>query len=675
MRPITLATIAAIVLLPGGSIAAAEDDETIDEISVVATRRSTSVEEIPIAVGTVPGDAVIEQALVTDALAQAPGVSLQQTTPGQGAAIVRGLKGSALLHLVDGMRLSNAMFRTAPTPWFALVPATSVDHIEVIRGTPASLFGSEAVGGVIQSVSRMPRFDGETTEYAGDLVLGLDSANLQRSLRATLDAGTRELAASLSAEYIETGNRRTGAGERVGPSGWSAWGARAVVQGRPTETRKWFVDLHFLEQPETPRFDELVPGFGQVEPSSDEFVFKPNQRFFAHVQHDHISDRGIDWKIDAAWQRIVDDRTTRNFGADVRRFEDNRSDLYGLTVNASGDYGEIGWIAGIDLYYDEVRSARSEQDLASSALTPLAPRFPDGSTITQTGLFTKLDWQAAEQHRISIGIRWSDVAIDLPDGTDIEPSELSGDIGWLFDVTDEWQVVANVGSGFRAPNIADLGTLGERPGNRFNVPNQNLEPETVTHIDLGLRYRAGDWRVELVGYTLRYDERIVSVGTGGTTPSGRDIVRSANAASSELYGFEAALAVALSDRVDFEAMVNYARGDQRVDDVDEPADRVPPLHGRITLRAAISAAWTVETWLVGAAEQDRLSARDVRDVRIDPDGTPGWVSIGARARWEGLDGWEMAAGVDNIFDQRYRVHGSGIDAPGTNLSLNVRRRW
>ena len=166
------AALAAIVLLADGSIAAAADDEPIDEISVVATRRSTSVEEIPLAVGTVPGSAVIESALVTDALAQAPGVSLQQTTPGQGAAIVRGLKGSALLHLVDGVRLSNAMFRTAPTPWFALVPATSVDHIEVIRGTPASLYGSEAVGGVIQSVSRMPRFDGDTTEYAGDVVLG-----------------------------------------------------------------------------------------------------------------------------------------------------------------------------------------------------------------------------------------------------------------------------------------------------------------------------------------------------------------------------------------------------------------------------------------------------------------------------------------------------------------------
>ena len=122
---------------------------------------------------------------------------------------------------------------------------------------------------------------------------------------------------------------------------------------------RWFVDLHFLEQPETPRVDELVAGYGQTEPASSEFLFAPNQRLFAHIQHDLIASSGIDWKIDAAWQRIVDDRITRNFGADDRRFENNRSDLYGLTVNASSDWGPLSWIAGVDLYHDEVRSARN----------------------------------------------------------------------------------------------------------------------------------------------------------------------------------------------------------------------------------------------------------------------------------------------------------------------------
>jgi outer membrane receptor protein involved in Fe transport len=665
----------ACVLLLAITAAAADSLEPIDEVTVTATRRATALDEVSIAVSTIDRAAALENKLATDALEESLGVMLQQTTPGQGAAIIRGLKGSAVLHLVDGVRLSNAMFRTAPTPWFALVPTTSIERIEVIRGTPASLYGSEAVGGVIQSVSHLPHFGGDTTDYAGNVILGLDSADLQRSLRATLDAGTRRLAASFGAEYLDTGDRRTGGGERIGPSGYSARAARAVVRGRPTDERAWYIDLHYLEQPETPRVDELVPGFGQSEPSSSEFVFAPNKRVFAHVQHEHLSSSGIDWKFDAAWQRIVDDRRTRNFGADERRFETNRSDLYGLTLDAAGARDDLNWIAGVDVYHDEVRSRRVARSLADGTTTPLAPRFPDGSTIAHGGIFGRIEWTPQDRHRLSSGLRYTDVRIDLPDGTRITPGRLSGDVGWIFDATDHWQVVANIGSGFRAPNIADLGTLGDRPGNRFNIPNSALDAESVTHVDLGMRYFDTGWRVEVVGWALRYRDRIVSVGTGNTTTDGRDIVQSVNAASSTLHGLEAGLVTDLSARVQIEARLSYTRGTQRVAGAEEPGDRIPPLHGRVIVRFEPLQTWQFESWLAAATGQDRLSDRDVRDVRIDPAGTPGWAILGASARWYSSAGWSAALAVDNLFDTRYRVHGSGIDAPGSNVSLTIRRSW
>src|SRR5210317_2495555 len=151
------------------------EQERLEEILVTATRRTVSIAEVSSGITLVDGAAARDKKLLTDALDVEVGVYLQQTTPGQGAAIIRGLKGSSILHLVDGIRLNNAMFRTAPTPWFALVPTTSVERLEVIRGTPASLYGSEAVGGVIQSVSRLPSFDTDTMSTSGDVAIGLDS--------------------------------------------------------------------------------------------------------------------------------------------------------------------------------------------------------------------------------------------------------------------------------------------------------------------------------------------------------------------------------------------------------------------------------------------------------------------------------------------------------------------
>jgi outer membrane receptor protein involved in Fe transport len=276
---------------------------------------------------------------------------------------------------------------------------------------------------------------------------------------------------------------------------------------------------------------------------------------------------------------------------------------------------------------------------------------------------------------LSAGLRYTDVEIELPDGTTIAPGRLSGDLGWIYDVNDVWQVAVNFGNGFRAPNVADIGTLGRRPGNRFNVPNTDLEAERVTHLDLGLRHYGAGWHAELVAFGLRYDDRIVSVGTGETTEDGRDIVQSVNAAASRVYGLEGGLQVSVTARLRLQATLSYTRGTQRIDDIEEPADRVPPLQARLTLSFRHSDAWTFDAWLAAADGQDRLSARDVRDVRIDPEGTAGWAGTGASAHWSSARGWEIIAGVDNLLDRDYRVHGSGLDAPGRNVSLTLRRSW
>ena len=263
----------------------AANNNQIDEIVVTATRRAISSEQVSSGLTVLSRGHLEAQKLITDALASNVGVFLQQTTPGQGAAIIRGLKGSSILHLVDGMRLNNAIFRSAPTQYFSLVPVTAIERVEVLRGTPTSLYGNDAVGGVVQLVTRVPKFDSSETQVRGEVFTAFDTAELGKIARATLDIGTSVLASSFSAEYLRTGDRRTGSGERIGPSGYESKAARWVLSAVPTDDRSWLFEVQYLEQPETPRIDELVPGFGQSQPSSSEFFFAPNRRVFAHGKY------------------------------------------------------------------------------------------------------------------------------------------------------------------------------------------------------------------------------------------------------------------------------------------------------------------------------------------------------------------------------------------------------
>ena len=175
---------------------------------------------------------------------------------------------------------------------------------------------------------------------------------------------------------------------------------------------------------------------------------------------------------------------------------------------------------------------------------------------------------------------------------------------------------------------------------------------------------------------LDYTDRITSVSTGQTTPEGRDITQSVNAASSEVYGVEATARVGLGTDWSVNANLAYTRGDQKIAGrASEPADRTPPLSGSISVAYAPESAFGFEFWARMADEQQRLSARDVRDSRIDPDGTPGWVSIGMRGNWRPTEEWWLSLEFANVLDAHYRAHGSGIDATGRNVELRVSRSW
>ncbi len=660
--------------------ALAQSADVIEEIQVTATRRAVSAAEVSAALTVITAEEVAAGMLMTDSLAAQPGVFLQQTTPGQGAAIVRGLKGSEVLHLVDGMRLNNAIFRNAPTQYMALVSPGTIERIEIVRGAPASLYGSDAVGGVVQAISRIPSFTSAGSR--GNAFLAFDTGDLARILRVSLDMGDENIAGLVSGEYLKTGNRRTGSGDRVGPSGYESKGARIAVSATPDENSSWLFDLQFATQPLTPRIDELVPGFGQTEPSSSEFYFSPNERLFGHIRH--VRNEGLwgaTWNVDLGWQRIVDDRLARNYQSDIRTHEMNSSDLFGLSVNLSGSSDSGSWIAGTEFYHDVVDSSRFEENLVSGQTAVVTARFPDGSTVDQAAIFGNILRDVGTRQTLSGGLRFSEISVDLPQSgvvpaSTIDQGDLSADLGWILDVAASTQLTANLGYGFRAPNVFDLGTLGERPGNRFNIPNPDLESERITQLDVGLRHHTDRWNLDVVLFALRYSDRIASILTGGVTPDGRAVTQSQNVDRATIHGVEMSAEWSYSEYLNAEVVVNYLRGEQaEPDGATVPADRIPPLNGRLAVRYQWADNVTLEPFFRFAAGQDRLSPRDAGDVRIDPNGTAGWVTANISGTWQVTGSIRLSTQLLNLFDRRYRVHGSGIDAVGRSLFLSVQTTW
>jgi len=653
-------------------------DRTMESVIVTATRMEESLLEVAEAVSVISDEDIKRLApeMLAEMMRGVPGAFFQQTTPGQGIPIIRGLKGSQVLHLVDGMRLNNAFFRNAPNQYLGLVDAYATERTEIVRGSAPSLYGADAMGGVVQVLTREPGFEGAGWQASGRLYGSFNSVDSSVIGRAEAAAGHETTVLSGGVSWQDHGNRETGGGESIRPSAYEVRAADLKWRQSIGDHSELMLSAQYLEQPESPRVDELVPGYGQETPSSEQYWFKPNRREFLHARYRLESDAAWFSRFEAhlARQVITDDRLTQDYGETVITEEKSDSTLDGLTLQFNSPWGQKGneLVWGFEYYTDSVFSSRHRTDSQTGESWNSRGRFPNDSSMKSLAAYASNRWQWS-QLTLDAGLRYSAFDIRLPATAEVEtvrltPSDLTGDVHFSYELEGGVRLLANIGRGFRPPNIFDLGTLGSRPGNRFNIPNPNLEPESVWSYDMGVKMSGAHWEVEAFAWYSDYRDKISSRYTGDVTPEGRLVVQSDNLSEASLYGLESGLRYISNDQLEFYAVVNYTRGDETEENgTSVPADRVPPLNGRLGLIWRPGDTLRFEPYLDFASRQDRLSPRDEGDPRINPDGTAGFGTLNLLFSWQASERISTGLRLQNLGDKNYREHGSGIDAPGRNV--------
>jgi len=658
------------------------ETDTLEHVQVTATRTNKRDIDIAAAVTAIDEETILQLApdVIAEVLRGQPGAFFQQTTPGQGIPIIRGLKGSQILHLVDGMRLNNAFFRNAPNQYLGLVDSFAAERMEVVRGSQGTLYGADAMGGVLNILTPEPGFSDSNWQQETRLYGSYDSVDNGWVLNARTNGGKQGWGFTGGATYQDHSSRKSADGVKLVPSGYTSKAADLKFVVDTSERSSLMLAAQVMEQPSTPRYDEMVAGFGQDEPSSEQYLFEPNRRSFIHARfrYDGQSDWFDQFEAHLARQTITDDRLTQDYGSPLISTENNRSTLDGLTMqfNSSFDSG-ISLVWGAEYYTDEVDSQRFRQTQESDAKTEVRSRFPDGSSMDSAAVYFSGEWINTDKFNLNAGLRYSWFDIRLPandsyDNVKLTPSHLTGDIHAVYELNPGLKLVGNLGHGFRPPNIFDLAALGPRPGNRFNVANTDLGPETVWSYDLGIKAESDTLEFEVFAFYLDYSDKITSVFTGDTTPDGRFVVRSENRNNVEIYGLEAGLYWAVMEELRLIAVFNYTHGEEQDDsELSFPADRIPPFNGQVGMEYFFNSDWRIEPYIMFASRQDRLSPRDVEDPRINPLGTASWATLNLVVDWQVTDALQLGLRLENLADSAYREHGSGIDAPGRNIGLWV----
>lgn len=652
-------------------------------VQVTATLQAEDASKIAAPV-TIVGPEKLQQNALTpiEALRGQAGAFVQQTTPGQSAVFVRSAKGSEVLHLVDGFRLNSAIFRNAPNQYFSLVDGQNLDRIELLRGASAGLYGSDAMGGVVHMISRNP-LDLSPNSSESSVRLRADSGEDMMLAHVSSAWRGEQFAMLLAVTSVDTDGRRIGGGDNPPQSDFTSLAGSLRLGLDAGDAGRFGLTLQSVRQPNTPRHDELVPGFGQTTPASVVAVFEPQERQFAQFTHsadvDALGFDVLNWQIGS--QYIIDDRRTRATGSFSEARERNRDRLNGASFTLSRTDDEVhGFSVGTEYYDDTVNASRVNTNINTGAQSNAVPRFANGASERSVALYAIDDWRINERWDVVLSARYSDFKTELPQSGStprvvVDPDAFSGHVGASFALTDDTRLVANIGRGFRAPNVFDLGAFGDRPGNRFSIPNPDLGPERVLGTDIGIKHDNGNVGFEAYLWESRFTDKIVSALTGETTPSGRLIVQNRNAARAKSHGVEFGGHWKANDNITARASINYTRGTETLAGVTSDGDRIPPL----TVDALVD--WqATDTLLVtfsgmSADRQARLSDRDLTDPRINPDGTPGWTRWDIAARYAFNDTLDLLGRIDNLADHNYREHGSGINATGRNFTVGVDVRF
>jgi TonB-dependent heme/hemoglobin receptor len=666
-------SILALLLL---AAAASGQDETIDDIyelpeTVVSATRADSPEATTPRFGTsVPEKEIIRRQPRTtpQALSQEVDVFIQETNLGGGSPFIRGMTGNQVLFLIDGIRINNSAFsRFGPNQYLNTVDQFLLADLEVVRGPNSLLYGSDALGGVVAMTSKSRASFEPGTHGNAETYLRFGSAALETTLSVRGEGNLGNWGGVAGAMFTNFDDLRGGRDTGVQtPTGYNAYAADLKVSYRIDEEHTLTLAYQLHNADDVPRTDRITSGRNLV------YEFDPQRRQLGYLRWDAKMDGAFEEVHAALSYQVQEEGRTevRSNAPDTIRVYDDKVDTAGLFAHATTNAGTHRITFGGDLYHDDVSSART--DYTNGVPEEKDGRFPDGATYLQGGVFVQDEWRANEDWRFLLGLRWSyfgwDATLDPPyeefDGSDNAPTAQAG-VSWR--ATDTLFPYFNFATGFRAPNLDDL-TIFDSFGSGIEVPNPELESESSYNYELGLKLRSKGLRITFAGFYSDFDDLIQRVATGGTIEGEPEYTRE-NVGEARIYGieFEGYWRIPQSQ---WSLSGNFAwlRGDNLTD--DEPLRRIPPPFGFLGLRYDdVGGKFYTEIFSRFAARQDRLSQGDIDDPRIPEGGTPGWWTLNIRGAYHFSESFSIQAAIENLLDETYRTHGSGIDSPGTNVLI------
>ncbi len=702
----------------------------LDEVVVSFNKWEQSRNEIPNRIEKVNRqDVRLRNPQTTaDLLGQMGGVFIQKSQLSGGSPMIRGFATNRVLIVNDGVRMNNAIYRSGNLQNIISIDPFTIENGEVIFGPGSLIYGSDAIGGVMDFKSVTPRFsESGKLKVGGNTTLRYSSANKENTIHAAVHAATKKWAYFSSWTSSAFGDLKMGVHggqdsylrknyvQRIGNTDsivtnpdpriqkFSGYEQINVLQKLRYAAGK-HLDLQYAftyaGTGTAPRYDRLIqnrngkPRFAEW--SYGPMLWRMHSLMAVHNRKNRLYDESR-WIV--AYQDYAESRIDRTRATLTRTIQSEAVDALSFNWDAQKLIGKTQWFYGLEQVSNKVGSFGSRTNINTNVVSSYVSRYPDDSRWTTSGLYISQKTTAGERFTLLSGLRYSyntltarfDTSfIKFPyQSLNLKEGGITGNLGVVFRSTEKWQWNANISSGYRMPNVDDAGKLFESVPGNLTVPNPDLQPEYAWNFEGGFVFRIPQkFRLELNAFHTLLDNAIVrrpftfngadSISFGGIKSR---VEALQNVSRATVWGLQLSGQWNILPTLVWQGHANWITGKETDDLKNEqvPLRHAPPFYSNMLLRYSKNRLFTELSFYYNApVANSKLAPSEIAKTdiyAIDPSGkpyAPGWHTLNIKASYQFKKQLSFTIGWENMTNQRYRPYSSGLVAAGSNLIVSVR---
>ena len=706
------------------------DNELLDEVVISASKFSQKFREVPKKVTQINRSMIEFTNPMTsaDLLERGGYVYIQKSQLGGGSPMIRGLSTNRLVLSVDGVRLNNAIFRSGNIHNVISISPMNIENTEVIMGSASVLYGSDAIGGVMNFYTKKAKLSNDSNPnilininsryssasnekmYHIDFNYGLEKiaflSSFSKSDFDDLTMGIHGPSDYLRPNYVTQNSAGddvlvTNSKPRVQRNtGYSQTNFMQKILYEPNEDLSIDIGIHFSKTGNIPRYDRLIRTNENEGLYYSEWYYGPQEWLLINSQLTYIPKETKfydELKFGSSFQRFSESRNSRRFSDSFLKSREEELDIFSLNLDFFKKISENSNITyGLEMIENKVGSFAKSINISDLSETPISTRYPDNSSLNSLGLYINYKTKIIEDVFFQSGVRYSSTVLksDLSqnniyydfmyENTTLENGAFVGGIGlsWVRNIYNNWKF--NINTAFRSPNIDDLAKVFDSEPGSVVVPNPDLKPERSFGLEFGGYFRTkNNIELDFSSYvTYLYnsfirDDFTLSNGVSEIIYDGElsQIQALQNSSKSFIYGIEFGINMFLNKNFRMKSQHNLIAG-YELDDLPfgMPVRHIPPNYGNFHL-IYNNGDFTIDTYLNynskisfnNLAESERAKPYMYA---LDENGnpySPSWMTFNVRSKYSFSKMLNINFTVENITNKLYRPYSSGISAPGINF--------